>query len=380
MTHMERQDEWRVEDDGLAPLETVALPAADPGFLREWRELAAASVEPNPFDEDWFLTPALDCFAGAATVEIAAYRSGGQLCGLMPLVAAPRYEGRPLPHWRNWMHANAFLGAPLVRPGHEAGFWSALLRHCDAAARSSLFLHLDTIPLEGPLFEALRTVCRAEKRRLGVVQAHERAVLDSPLGADAYREATLSAKRRKEMRRQMRQLSQRGEVSFASQEDDADIERWIEDFLQVEASGWKGEAASALDCDERTRTLFTRALREGARRGALIRRALLLDGRPIAMLVNFRQGPATFGFKTAFDDDYARYSPGVLLENAYLDTLDRPDLAWCDSCAAPDHPVMNHLWSGRRKFGRVSIGIGGTVRRALLRGLLFLENRGRESA
>ena len=77
-------------------------------------------------------------------------------------------------------------------------------------------------------------------------------------------------------------------------------------------------------------------------------RALDLDGRPLAMLVNFLCPPGGFSFKTAFDEGYARFSPGVLLQQANLDLLDHPRIMWVDSCAAPGHPMIDSVWRERR--------------------------------
>src|SRR3546814_17447957 len=46
-----------------------------------------------------------------------------------------------------------------------------------------------------------------------------------------------------------------------------------------------------------------------------------LDGRAIAMLVNFRHGEGAFSFKIAFDEALGRFSPGVLIEIANLQAV-----------------------------------------------------------
>jgi hypothetical protein len=82
------------------------------------------------------------------------------------------------------------------------------------------------------------------------------------------------------------------------------------------------------------------------------------------MLANFVTPPGACAFKTAFDERYARFSPGVLLQLENLALLDREDIEWCDSCAAPDHPMIDGLWTERRAIGRFSVAIGGRARRA----------------
>jgi hypothetical protein len=104
-----------------------------------------------------------------------------------------------------------------------------------------------------------------------------------------------------------------------------------------------------------------------ARRGRLERLTLTLDARPLAMLATFQAPPGAFSYKTAFDERFARFSPGVLLQRENLAVLERQDIAWSDSCASADHPMIDHLWRERRPIGRLSIAIGGRLRRSVFR-------------
>src|SRR3546814_13925702 len=92
-------------------------------------------------------------------------------------------------------------------------------------------------------------------------------------------------------------------------------------------------------------------------------RALDLGGRPLAMLVHFLCPPGGFSFKTAFDEDYARFSPGVLLQQANLDLLDDPRIAWVDRCAAPGHPMIDSVWRERRALVWVHVPLVGASNR-----------------
>jgi hypothetical protein len=83
------------------------------------------------------------------------------------------------------------------------------------------------------------------------------------------------------------------------------------------------------------------------------------------MLATLIAPPGAYSYKTAFDERYARFSPGVLLQLENLALLERPGIRWADSCAAPDHPMIDSLWRERRAIGRYSIAIGGHARRAL---------------
>lgn len=338
-----------------------------------WDALAQWASEPNPFFESWFLLPALRAFDPDGRVLLLTLEADGQLVGLMPVRRELRYYGHPLPHLRNWAHANCFLGAPLVARGFERMFWRRLLRWSDDTVGSALFLHLVHMPLAGPLHDALVAELADHPRPAATVLREERALLASDLASAAYLDAALSTKKRKELRRQHRRLAELGALSTQRLASGEELADWTADFIRLEASGWKGRGNSALASDRRTQALFTTALEGAARRGRLDRLALRLDGRPIAMLASFVAPPGAFSFKTAFDEDFARYSPGVLLQQENLAVLDDARVHWTDSCAAENHPMIDHLWRERRAIGRHSIGIGGPLRRRAFAALVRRE-------
>ena len=364
----------------------AALPAGStlactpwPQLAREteaWDALTRRAAEPNPFFESWFLLPSLEQFDAAGEASILRFERDGALCGLMPVVRQPQYQRWPIAHWATWLHPNMFFATPLVARGAEAPFWRAVLDWADANPGLALFLHLNTVALDGPVHAALEAVLAEDGRPWAVVERQERALLASGLDAEAYLARALPARKRKDLDRRFRRLGELGAVAFRWESGTDGIEPWIDEFLALEASGWKGAAGSALACDAATDAMFRAGLRGAAARGRLVRLSLRLDDKPIAMLSTFVTPPGAFGFKTAFDEAYARFSPGVLLEREFLSAPARFGLGWCDSCAAAEHSVMNKIWTERRPIGRVSIAIGGPLRRAAFGRVLRKETAG----
>lgn len=365
-------------DDTRAPIVQRRRGGAcvEPAFVEAWTELGRTASEPNPFFEPWYLLPSLRYLDPVGLTELVTVERDGQLLGLVPIGRDWNYYRRPIPNLRTWAHENCFLGAPLVAKGHERAFWRALLDWADRQSGAALFLHLVHLPLNGPLHEALVQVVGEQGRAAGLVHREERAMLASELSAEDYLEASLSGKKRKELRRQFTRLAELGDLRFTREDTCAGLGRWMDEFLALEHSGWKGSAGSALSSHFSTEAMFRDALAGAAKAARLERITLWLNDQPVAMLVNFLTAPGAFSYKTAFDERYSRFSPGVLLQRENLDLLNRPEIVWCDSCAAADHPMIDHLWRERRPVGRVSIAIGGTVRRALFAPLLALELRG----
>ncbi len=88
----------------------------------------------------------------------------------------------------------------------------------------------------------------------------------------------------------------------------------------------------------------------------LVRTELTLDGTPVAMLASFRAGAGLYTFKIAFDETYARFSPGTLLMLKGIGAFLRDGRTeWVDSCAIPGHPMVDHIWAQRRTMRSVTI-------------------------
>jgi hypothetical protein len=347
--------------------------AAKPDFIDKWSRLASLASEPNPFLEPWYLLPSIENFAGGKAVHIFALYDGPELTGLAPLQSSNLYYKYPIPHQANFTHYNMFCGAPLVAKGCEQDFWRALLGHLDSKAGAALFYHLTALPAGGRVASALEQVCAGEDRMAAVVQSSERAMLRSDLSAEEYFNASLKNKRRKEMRRQKRRLEELGELTFTREDEPSGTAQWTQEFLALEEAGWKGEQGSALSNAGATRDLFVSAMQGAADAGRLERLTLRLDTKPIAMLANFITAPGSFSFKTAFDEEYYKFSPGVLLQQENLALLERDDVKWCDSCAASGHPMIEHIWREKRRMISVSIAIGSPLRRTLFAALLRAE-------
>ncbi len=362
---------------GVAEPKRFAAPAADPltpifpaqltchfhapeafpaDILAQWDVLADEAAEPNAFAERWFLEPSLLHLAEQSEVRMAVITtSDGLLVGLMPLTVKPEYGRIPVRNVQNWRHDNVFLGTPMVRRGFEAAFWTSLLAALDDRKWATGLLHINGLAENGPVHRGLK----AAAKRADTVHRVERAMLQSDLDAEGYWTSAVRKKKRKEINRLENRLAELGELQFSTLESDEEAMRWIDDFLVLEKKGWKGEAGSALGCDPAISEFFRASCLGAQRAGKLDFHRLDLDGKPIAMLVNFLTAPGGFSYKIAFDEDYARYSPGVLLERYNLRILDRADIEWVDSCASEDHPMINSLWRERRQIVRVTVPLSG---------------------
>ena len=358
-----------------------AVSALPDGRVADLSELAAHCAEPNPFYHPALLKPALDHLDLHGKARMLVAEQGGTLIAAMPVMPATHHGRLPIVNLVNWTHPHCFFGAPLLRAGREEDGWRAMLAQLDAAPWAGQLLHLTAQDEDGPAMTALHRLCVRTGRSIRRVGHYERALLASPLSAQDYWETQMRPKKRKEIRRLVNRLEELGTVTHRRLESRADLPQWIEDFVRIEASGWKGSNGSAIASHPATDAYFRAALVGAQQAGMLDMLRIDLDGRAIAMLVNFRHGRGGFSYKIAIDEDYGRYSPGVLIE---IDNLHRTQgddaLDWMDSCAAPDHPMIDGLWAQRRRIGQYRVALHGHGIARLSRSASFFLSGGVERA
>lgn len=344
---------------------------------QHWSDLSANASEPNAFAEPWFAAAALRHLEPACDVQLLEVWSGREgepsLIGLLPLCLSHGYGRIPVTFVENWLHFHSFLGTPTVRSGREREFWSAAFMALDRSAWATNFLHLRELVEDGPVHRGLVAAANELGRPCDTVYRIERALLESSLSSQDYYERTVRKKKRKELKRLSGRLAELGAVETRSLAAEADLGDWCDAFLALERAGWKGENGSALGCSRSTELFFREALAGAFQAGKLDFLRLDLDGRPIAMLVNFVTAPGSFSFKIAFDEDYARFSPGVLIQIENLRILARDGIRWMDSCAAAEHPMINSLWAERRPIVRVTVPLGRPLHRFVFRLCRLLE-------
>ncbi|HEY7544116.1 MAG TPA: GNAT family N-acetyltransferase [Blastocatellia bacterium] len=365
--------------EGTDPADTVkAVPGEemtvllidDPRLLEEhteaWDDLAACTVEPNAFYESWMLRAAFRKF-GSANIRIALVyakdkaRPNGPplLCGLFPLEFQSRYKGLPVKVLRLWQNTYCSLCTPLVRADCAREVLSAFFNWLETEGREPSLIEFQTVTADGPFHHALIDVLNQRAALSFVSDLHTRALFRPATDADSYMRSAVSREHRKDLRRKERHISELGQVEYSILEEREDLGQWIEEFLHLERSGWKGRNRSAMACSETSRDYFIEIMTEAFRRRKLMMLALRLDHQAIAMKCNFLSGAGSFAFKIAFDEAHARRSPGLLLEVENIRRLHRePSIQWMDSCARSTHPMVNRLWLDRRAIQTVLISSG----------------------
>jgi hypothetical protein len=129
---------------------------------------------------------------------------------------------------------------------------------------------------------------------------------------------------------------------------------WADEFLALEAMGWKGKRGTALAADPAAATALREVLRNLGAERALRFWKLTLEGRTAAMLFATVMGGEAWLGKIAHDEALAKFSPGVLmLLQATEALMADAQVKRADSCASPGHPMIDHIWRDRLQMADV---------------------------
>jgi CelD/BcsL family acetyltransferase involved in cellulose biosynthesis len=322
--------------------------------LAEWAALSARASGDNLFFHPDFAIPAIRHLGADVAIATVADASG-RLAALAPFTRTRL--GRVAPATRLWAHEYAPLGLPLVdraalRPA------AATLIEGLAPAVSGASLIVPDLPLDSAVARALVEASR--DRPIDILDGHVRAVLKRAPGQPVDVRGMLSARRRKEYARLMRRLRDVGEVLVTAAIEPQDVRARFEDFMALEAAGWKGKRGSALLSRQATADFAREVVAARADAGSARIDSIDLGGRPIAAVVSFAVGETASTWKIAYDETWARFSPGAQLMLEVVGGLfSDPTLTAIDSCATADHPMIDHLWPGRLAIGTLVIGPPG---------------------
>ncbi|QLF68553.1 GNAT family N-acetyltransferase [Peteryoungia desertarenae] len=260
---------------------------------------------------------------------------------------------------RVWANPFGPLGTPLVDAEGAAETLDNLLDGLGhAELRLPGVLVLPDLRLDGRFSQLIKAIAIGRELPLTTTGPYERPMLQSFEDGQVYLQGAIDKNHLREMRRQLRLLSERGEVTYNVARQPEEVRGRMEEFLALEAKGWKGRKRTAMVMD-RLRAAFAReAITNLADADAVRIHTLDLNGRAIASMIVFIMAGEAYTWKTAYDEDYARFSPGKLLMADLTEWhLDDANIERTDSCAVPDHPIMSRFWKERETMGTLVIGL-----------------------
>lgn len=353
----------------------LALTEIDPDTADQWKRLADIAIAPNPFADPCFLLPSASTHEQARHGRVMFVEDDGEIIGALSYTRSARKVGplrlRSLSTSESF---SAFEGEryhPLIAPGNVEEVFAALID--GARSQRAHVLELARLPLDDGFGESLLNVARA--RGVPVLVEYEREF--ACIGSESLNAAAgdgspfalglLSGNSRKKLRRLVRILEQdHGPLEVVDESRDPEA---IDRFLDLQNSGWKGDASQDGKAFERTGLdewfrAVTDAFRDDARLSVL---SLRTPNHTVFSTVVLHAGSTAFGFHDAYGDEFAQFSPGRLGRLAEMQAvLTSGDVELFDpSMDDEKYPQALGLYPERRRYASYTVGVYGVGRQVI---------------
>lgn len=322
------------------------------GLQSDWEDLLARADVANAFMNPVLIRLASQFYPTRNCFAILAWRKDAprpRLVGVWAFAMRKQsviLTAPPIPH--------AYLSDPVIDRNCLDNVLEAMLAHISGDASLPKIVSLGTMSTDTATMAALYRVLAARRSPLRIFAAWSRPKLASDLDGASYMRRALSSSSRKKLRQHRRRLADGGMLRFSIISKAEEVRQAFEDFLTLEAAGWKGRRRTALlsrtsDAD------FARAMIAAlAAEGHAYIYALTLDTKPVSMQIVLRAGHAVFTWKTAYDEGFGDFSPGMLLlEDCTAALLADEGIEHVDSCAFDDSGYMAAAWGERAAIARL---------------------------
>ena len=358
---------------GAVRARTLRLGEVTPVEAERWADLVDRALEPNPFLSPAYLLSASRWLARTTGIVLLVVERDDRMIALLPLSRDERFHGTPLRYATTagaFLKDDAPLCAPLVDTEHAATALDHLLGYlADRRNGFPPLVELTLLPGDGALSDALHDACHRAGVPMLERSRFERAFLDRASDAPAPRDA-LSRSKRKQVERLTRRLEESAGRPLLMEDRGADP-RAFEDFVALEASGWKGDVdqdGGALDVTPGAVEWFT-DVTDGLRDRKNLHLLTLVAGDDVVyMSMLLGAGGTLYSLMDTYDERFARFSPGVIgrvMEQEFVlgsTTADR-----FDPCLHPKNVGPSGLYRDRRTLVGVVLATRGLLPRLLVR-------------
>jgi CelD/BcsL family acetyltransferase involved in cellulose biosynthesis len=350
----------------------ITVEVADAARLAElrpsWTDLLARADAPNVLMDPAMVQAAAEVFPEAQSRALLAWKppvdGKRELAGIWAFcVGRPHQSAFPMRALTMPPGPYRYLATPVIDRTCLDETLDAMLDAFAADPALPKIAALDAMGADGATMEALARVLAARGSPPCVLEQFRRPMLASGLDGKSYLEKALSSSSRKKLRQHRRRLGEKGALTAVIAAEPDAVRRALEDFMQMEAAGWKGRQGTAVLSDAGNAAFMRKAIVRMATLGSASIHALYLDQRPVSMQIILRAGSAAFTWKTAYDERFHDFSPGMLLLEDYTAAfLADKSISHVDSCAHDDSGYMS-AWTERQAVADVWIDVrrGGSL-------------------
>lgn len=300
----------------------------DAQVARAWDDLAV-SAGMSPFVRPGWISAWMTAFGGSSQLRLAVLRSDDVPIAILPFVRCggslrgpinaetPEFDAVAKDSKAARILVDRLVGGPYRR------------------------IDLRFLPAGGTLASAVgERIIGADDGPLLWSSRHQPYV-DLTGTWENYQQTRVGGRRRREIQRLWRRLSDIGTCQFQLHSGQEDLAGLLHRGFEVESRGWKGRAGTAVGSTPSSALFYRSIARWAAHEGILRLAFVTLDSRAIAFGYAIQHKSSMFFLKAGYDEAYARYSPGILLLDRLIQhSFEHPELTTLEMLGEDDDYKM----------------------------------------
>lgn len=322
--------------------------------VANWTNLETNAIESNAFLSPYFVLPALQYLEKNSKVVIIRVDkiSAGlsSLVGFFIFKISKFNKYFPFPHISIFHSSHSYLTGLLADKDHAEEVTTLIFNHLKNFQTNQYGIFIEEQLAEGPLHSLIENSSHTNGLKWISFKEWDRNVLH--LEKIDETRSSLSKNLLKNFKRRLKGLKELGTVEYQLISQGNVTPNHVTEFLKLEHMGWKGKRKSSLYSSSQQTSFFQEMIRGFNNDNRAFFMLLKLNGTTISSSSNLISGDAGFAFKIGWDPLYAKYSPGILNEVLFLDSIknEPSHIKYIDSCTSDSPSYLNDIWIEKRKI------------------------------
>ena len=290
------------------------------GFRRlkeTWNYIAENSQETTPFHSFAWNRIWWEVYGGKRRLFVIVLRSEVEVVAIFPLMISLQSIGICSMRKIQFIGAGKsnYLGP--IMAGDPGMLWSQAIEAIFDHRSSWDIVEFGRMRVASNAFQGLQKALTGYKRTKSITRK------DKHCGGcpsimikgtwEEYYEQRVSKNARKKQERKYRNLEKKGKLSFSHSGTSETLRDLLDEIAKIEHESWKGLQHMGLFWHDRNREFMIRVCSAFADLGWLGILALRLDRRLLSYYIAFNHNNRYYLYSTAYDPEFKKYSPGILL-------------------------------------------------------------------
>jgi len=277
----------------------------------QWNGMVAEKFDDHPFfSHFWFANYYQSFFPGQSLYVLTAHNEG-KMVGALPMIICRRCRaGLPLKKARLLAGEHSYVNQILVKSGDGkivGLFFDSLLQE------GVDLIYLADIPGELPAPFGIGDFCRSHRLLL-----ERKSVKASPFirvggSFEEYRKS-LSKNFWKQLTNRLNRINRAGGFEIRSFTRPTDYEFLLKDMQSISADSWQSQNNTGLYSTDNSSTFYRNLIQHSLENSYGEVHILYITGKPAAFEFHICHGSTEYCLKSEFAQRFARFSPGVVLD------------------------------------------------------------------